>query len=119
MTRAKAPSAMRAVLADGLFAGGDAGAVDQPAQCAELPAAATTALPSASMVTSHSTKRALAPSSRASAAPLSACTSAITTLPPLATIMREVAPPRPDAPPVTMNVLLIDLHESSPRSGGF
>src|SRR5690606_6713570 len=35
----------------------------------------------------------------------SSCTSAMTTLPPLATSMRTVPAPRPDAPPVTMNTL--------------
>ena len=68
-------------------------------------AASTAARPSASLETSHLTKRVAAPSSRASGSPRSAWTSAITTLAPCAASMREVAPPSPEAPPVTMNTL--------------
>src|SRR4030095_5001462 len=68
-------------------------------------AAPTAALPLASSVTSVFQKRAARPSSVASAAPTSALTSASTTLPPPATIILAVAAPRPEAPPVTMNVL--------------
>src|SRR5690606_14436539 len=64
---------------------------------------ATTAWPSASLLTSHFTNT--PPMPRATASPLSACMSAITTLPPLAANMRAVPSPRPDAPPVTMKTL--------------
>ena len=64
---------------------------------------ATTAWPSASLLTSHLTKA--APMSLATASPLSTCMSAITTLPPSAASMRAVPSPRPDAPPVTMKTL--------------
>ena len=67
-----------------------------PSDCA----AATTALPSASEVTSHFTN--LPPSSAASFSPASICKSASTTLPPFSTIMRADAAPKPEAPPVTI-----------------
>src|SRR5215831_3227287 len=73
----------------------------------------TTACPSDSEVTSHFAKRTLAPSSFASASPFSACRSAIATLAPFAASMRTVPSPRPDAPPVTMNVLPLICIETS------
>src|SRR5450755_1623898 len=63
------------------------------------------ALALASSATSVLTKRADAPSSAASAAPAASLMSARTTLPPLETIMRAHAAPRPDAAPVTKNTL--------------
>src|SRR5262245_25187631 len=45
------------------------------------------------------------PSSLANALPSFSLRSAIATLPPAAAIMRAVAPPRPDAPPVIRNTL--------------
>ena len=85
----------------------DAGAM--PAQLISpisLPApvaAETTALPSASELTSQRTNR--WPSSFASVSPSSCCTSAMTTFAPLLVSMRTVPAPRPDAPPVTMKTL--------------
>ena len=64
---------------------------------------ATTAWPSASLLTSHLTNA--PPNSLAMASPFSACMSAMTTLPPLAASMRAVPSPKPDAPPVTMKTL--------------
>ena len=68
-------------------------------------AAATAFVTSGSLVTSVRTKCALGPSSPASFWPASAFTSRITTLPPAPASMRAVAPPRPEAPPVTRKVL--------------
>ena len=68
-------------------------------------AAARARLTSASLVTSVRTKWAFAPSSFAATAPVSAFTSRITTLPPAPTNARAAAPPSPEAPPVTRNVL--------------
>src|SRR6202521_4042050 len=67
--------------------------------------AATAALELASSATSVLTNRADSPSSAASAVPPASPMSARTTLPPLATIMRADAAPRPDAAPVTKNML--------------
>src|SRR5882672_11252476 len=78
-----------------------------------LSAASTTACPSVSLVTSHLTKRALAPSCFASASPLSAWRSAITALAPASTSILTVPSPRPDAPPVTMNVLPLSCMAST------
>src|SRR5690606_35210524 len=64
-------------------------------------AASIAAWPSASDVTSHLTNFALAPSLAACSLPSFSWTSAITTLPPALTMSSVVAPPRPDAPPVT------------------
>ena len=79
------------------------------------PAASTTACASASLVTSHFTKRALAPSSRASASPLSACTSAMTTLPPLAARSREVRAAESGGAAGDDEYVVLDLH-GVPRS---
>src|SRR5882672_9430584 len=78
-----------------------------------LSAASTTACPSLSEVTSHLTKRAFAPSCFASASPLSACRSAMTALAPASTSILTVPSPRPDAPPVTMNVLPLSCMAST------
>src|SRR5262249_14310193 len=72
-----------------------------------LTASATAARPSASLVTSHFTKRAVGPSSFASGSPFSVCRSAMTTLAPPACSIRTVPSPRPDAPPATRNVLAL------------
>ena len=66
-------------------------------------ALATTAWPSASLLTSQRMKA--PPISLAMASPFSTCMSAITTLPPLAASMRAVPSPSPEAPPVTMKTL--------------
>ena len=66
-------------------------------------ARATTAWPSASLLTSQGTNA--PPMSWATICPLSACISAMTTVPPCAASMRAAPSPRPDAPPVTMNTL--------------
>src|SRR4030095_2463630 len=71
----------------------------------EVSAAATAACALAASATSVLTKRADLPSSAASAWPSASLRSAITALPPPATIMRTVPAPRPEAPPVTINVL--------------
>src|SRR6476659_2407274 len=68
-------------------------------------AAAPAALPLVSSVTSVRTNRAAAPSSSVNALPSTSFRSATMTRPPPSTTMRAVAAPRPDAPPVTMNVL--------------
>src|SRR5690606_37172209 len=68
-------------------------------------AAATAAWASATAVTLQRTKRAGPPSWLANSAPSCWLTSAISTLPPSATIRSAVAPPSPDAPPVTMTTL--------------
>ena len=68
-------------------------------------AAARAPFTSASLVTSVRTKRALAPRSFAARAPASAFTSRIATLPPAPMNARAAAPPSPEAPPVTRNVL--------------
>ena len=70
-------------------------------------AAAKAPLALSSLVTSVATKRAEAPSSAATASPASLFTSASTALPPAATIIRAVAAPRPEPPPVTTNTLLL------------
>jgi len=105
ITRAKrssgcAPS-LPTVLAAGPMPAQLTSPISLPIDCA----LATTALASASCVTSQRTKAALPPNSLASASPLSACTSAMTTLPPSRTNMRALPSPRPEAPPVTMNTL--------------
>jgi hypothetical protein len=66
---------------------------------------ASAAVALASSATLVFTKRAARPSSSASASPSASFRSAMTALPPPATIMRAVPAPSPDAPPVTMNVL--------------
>ena len=66
-------------------------------------ALATTAWPSASLLTSQ--RRNAPPISLAMASPFSTCMSAITTLPPLAASMRAVPSPSPEAPPVTIKTL--------------
>src|SRR6185295_5078108 len=68
-------------------------------------ASATAALPSASFATSVRAKR--PPISFASFSPASTCRSAITTFAPFSAAMRAVAAPRPDAPPVTRNMLFL------------
>ena len=82
-------------------------------------AAATAAVALASSATSVFTKRAARPSSAASACPSASFRSAMTALPPPATIMRTVAAPRPDAPPVTMNVLPLSSMSVSAPLGRF
>src|SRR6267154_1836930 len=76
-------------------------------------AASIAAWPSVSLVTSHLTNRALAPSCFASASPLSAWRSAITALAPASTSILTVPSPRPDAPPVTINVLPLSCMAST------
>jgi len=56
-------------------------------------------------------KRTADPSSAASAVPPASFTSATTTRAPLATSMRAVAAPRPDAPPVTKKTLSVSCNE--------
>src|SRR5690606_35458929 len=68
-------------------------------------AASIAAWPSASDVTSHLMNFALAPSLAACSLPSLSWTSAMTTLPPALTMSSVVAPPRPDAPPVTTTTL--------------
>src|SRR5207253_8149288 len=62
---------------------------------------ATAACTSSALVTSAGVKRAGAPSRRATSSPADPGRSRMTALPPFSTIISTVAPPRPDAPPVT------------------
>jgi hypothetical protein len=67
-------------------------------------ARSTAACASASRVTSQGLNTACSPSDAASASPASRLRSAITTRAPRPARKRAVAPPRPEAPPVTMKV---------------
>src|SRR5438876_3578052 len=64
-------------------------------------ACSTAACTSSALVTSAGVKRAGAPSRRATSSPADPGRSRMTALPPFSTIISTVAPPRPDAPPVT------------------
>ena len=78
-------------------------AVDAPNSCA---AASTARCTSSSRVTSALTKRTLDRAGQPWPVPASSLTSMMTARPPAATIMSTVAPPRPDAPPVTRPFVL-------------
>ncbi len=77
-------------------------------------AASTAAWPSASAVTSHFTKRAPAPSAFASASPLSAWRSAMTTRAPLSASILTVPSPEPRGTAGDDERAALDLHGNSP-----